>query len=145
MATTAVSVPARSVSRSLPRFLVGGAFTTGASWLCYVALLRVVRYEVAYTLSFVVGIAISFLVNSWFVFGVPLRWRRLLPYPFAYLLQYAAGYAVVWLAVEKLGMPEWSGPLVALVVTIPLGFMLTRRVLVGAGGGAKGEPRPASP
>lgn len=142
MSTSALSMPVRPLSRSLPRFLVGGAFTTGASWLCYVALLRVFRYELAYSLSFVVGILISFVVNSWFVFGVPLRWRRLLPYPLAYLIQYAAGYAVVWVAVEKLGLPEWSGPLVALTVTIPVGFVLTRRVLVG---GAQGEPRRETP
>jgi putative flippase GtrA len=133
MSMTALSFPAREV----PRYVVAGGVNTLASWLVYVALLQVATYRVAYAASFVFGVALSFLLNSWFVFGVPLRWRRLVPYPGVYLAQFAVGYAVVWLAVEKAGWPAWSGPLAALAFTIPVGFILTRRVLVPA---AKGLP-----
>jgi putative flippase GtrA len=127
MSIVALSTPAREA----PRYLVAGALNTAASWLVYVGLLQLVSYRVAYTVSFAFGVLLSFLLNSWFVFGVPLLWRRLLPYPAVYLAQYAVGFVVVWLAVEKLGLSAWSGPLVALAFTLPLGFLLTRRVLVG--------------
>ncbi|HEV8240586.1 MAG TPA: GtrA family protein [Thermoanaerobaculia bacterium] len=135
MSIATLSAPAREV----PRYLVAGAVNTVGSWLVYVALLQVTSYRLAYTASFAFGILLSFLLNSWFVFGVPLSWRRLLPYPGVYLAQFALGYGVVWLAVEKAGWPAWSGPLVALVFTTPLGFLLTRRLLVGAAkrGGAE--------
>ncbi len=133
MSTVALSTPAREA----PRYLVAGACNTAASWLVYVGLLQLVSYRVAYTVSFAFGVLLSFLLNSWFVFGVPLRWRRLLPYPGVYLAQYVVGYGVVWLAVEKLGLPAWSGPLVALAFTLPLGFLLTRRVLVGRAQGPR--------
>jgi putative flippase GtrA len=133
MSIVALSAPAREA----PRYLVAGALNTAASWLVYLGLLQLVSYRAAYTLSFVFGVLLSFLLNSWYVFGVPLRWRRLLPYPGVYLAQYAVGYVVVWLAVEKLGLPAWSGPLAALVFTLPLGFLLTRRVLVGRTNGPR--------
>jgi len=123
----ALSAPAREV----PRYLVAGAVNTAASWLVYVALLRVVSYRVAYPAAFGFGILLSFLLNSWFVFGVRLSWRRLLPYPAVYAVQFAVGYVVVWLVVEKLGWPAWPAPLIALAFTVPLGFVLTRRLLVG--------------
>jgi putative flippase GtrA len=128
MSVLALSTPAHQV----PRYLVAGAVNTLTSWLCYLLLLPWASYRLAYTASFAFGILLSFLLNCWFVFGVPLRWRRLLPYPGVYLAQYGVGLAVVWLAVEKAGLPAWSGPLVALAFTLPLGFLLTRRVLVGA-------------
>ena len=136
MSILAVSPPAREV----PRFLVAGALNTAASWLVYLALLPLVSYPVAYSVSFVAGILLSFVLNSWFVFAVPLRWRRLLPYPGVYLAQYAVGYAVLWLAVERLGLPPWAGPLVALVFTVPVGFVLTRRLLVGPAAGGRSSP-----
>ena len=123
----ALSAPAREV----PRYLVAGAVNTVASWLIYVALLQLVSYRFAYPAAFACGILISFVLNCWFVFGVPLRWRRLLPYPAVYAAQFAVGYAVVWLVVEKLGWPAWPAPLFALAFTVPLGFVLTRRLLVG--------------
>jgi len=122
----ALSAPAREV----PRYLVAGAVNTVASWLVYLASLQLVSYRLAYPVAFGFGILLSFVLNSWFVFGVPLRWRRLLPYPAVYLAQFAVGYAVVWLVVEKLGWPVWPAPLISLVFTVPLGFVLTRRLLV---------------
>ena len=127
MSILALSTPRREV----PRYLVAGAVNTLGTWLLYVALLQVVSYRLAYSLSFAVGILLSFLLNSWFVFGVRLQWGRLLAFPAVYLTQYAVGFAMLWLLVEKAGLPAWAAPLVALAFTLPLGFLLTRRVLVG--------------
>ena len=128
----ATSIAAFSApTREVPRYLVAGAVNTVASWLVYLALLRLVTYRIAYPAAFGFGILLSFVLNSWLVFGVPMRWRRLLPYPAVYLAQFAVGYAIVWLVVEELGWPAWPAPLIALVFTVPLGFVLTRRLLVG--------------
>jgi putative flippase GtrA len=119
----------RSSSRQLARFLVVGALNTGLSYLVYLALLKWVSYRWAYSLSYAAGILLSFVLNSLFVFRVPLSWRRLLPYPSVYLVQYLLGLGVVHVGVELLGWDERLMPIAVLAVTVPVSFVLTRWVL----------------
>lgn len=121
----------RSSSGQLARFLVAGGLNTGLSYLAYLLLLRVVSYRCAYSVSYVAGIFLSFVLNSLFVFRVPLRWRRLLPYPSVYLVQYLLGLGVVYAGVELLGWDERLMPVLVLAVTVPVSFVLTRWVLRG--------------
>jgi len=126
----------RSSSCQLARFLVAGALNTGLTYLAYLLLLRVVSYRWAYSISYVAGIFLSFVLNSLFVFRVPLRWGRLLPYPSVYLVQYLLGLCVVYAGVELLGWDERLMPLAALAVTVPVSFVLTRWIL---GGKSRGD------
>lgn len=116
-------------SPQLVRFLVVGAASTGLSYLVYLTLLRGVSYRWAYSLSYIAGIFLSFILNSLFVFRVPLRWRKLLPYPSVYLVQYLLGLCVVYVGVEFLRWDERLMPIAVLVVTVPVSFVLTRWVL----------------
>jgi putative flippase GtrA len=130
----------RSSSHQIARFLVVGAVNTGLSYLVYLALLRWVSYRWAYSISYATGIVLSFVLNSRFVFRVPLRWRRLLPYPSVYLVQYLLGLCVVYVGVELLRWDERLMPVAVLVVTVPVSFVLTRWVLSGADRGDEGGP-----
>jgi putative flippase GtrA len=121
----------RSSSGQLARFLVVGALNTGLTYLAYLALLKCVSYRWAYSLSYIAGIFLSFVLNSRFVFRVPLRWGRLLPYPSVYLVQYLLGLCVVYVGVELLRWDERLMPIAVLVVTVPVSFVLTRWVLGG--------------
>ncbi len=42
-----------------------------------------------------------------------------------YLLQYLIGMLVVWLWVEQLGWPQEPAPLAAILVTVPINFVLS--------------------
>ena len=123
----------RSSSREAARFLAAGAVNTGLSYLAYLALLRWVTYRWAYSVSFVAGILLSFVLNSLFVFQVSLRWRRLLPYPGVYLVQYLLGLGILHLGVDLLGWDARLMPIAVLAVTVPVSFVLTRWVLRGRG------------
>ncbi len=121
----------RSSSRQLARFLVAGAANTGLTYLAYLALLQGVSYRWAYSVSYVAGIFLSFVLNSLYVFRTPLRWRRLLPYPSVYLVQYLLGLAVAYVGVELLRWDERLIPVLVLAVTVPVSFVMTRWVLRG--------------
>jgi putative flippase GtrA len=108
---------------------VVGAVNSGLTYLVYLTLLRGISYRWAYSLSYVAGIFLAFGLNSLFVFRVPLRWRKLLPYPSVYLVQYLLGLCVVYAGVELLGWDERLMPILVLVVTVPVSFVLTRWVL----------------
>ena len=123
------------------RFLVAGALNSGLTYVMYLILLQVVSYRWAYSVSYVAGIFLSFVLNSLYVFHTPLHWRKLLPYPSVYLMQYLLGLAVVYAGVELLRWDERLMPVVVLAVTVPVSFVLTRWVLRGKGKGDEGGSR----
>lgn len=119
----------RSSRHEVGRFLVGSAANTLLTYLLYLALLWLVAYPWAYSISYVAGIFLSFVVNSLYVFRTPLRWRRLLPYPLVYVAQYLVGLSVTYAGVELVGIDERLVPLAVLAVTVPLSFVATRWIL----------------
>lgn len=113
---------------SFLRFLISGGINTVATYAAYLALLQANSYKVAYTAAYVFGIVIAFFINRLFVFRTHRGWRSLLMFPFVYLAQYLVSLAVVFAWVEHLKMPAALAPLIAIVVTIPLTFILSRFV-----------------
>lgn len=110
------------------RFLISGGVNTGATYVVYLAMLQVIDYRTAYTIAYVFGIVIAFVINRMFVFQTHRGWRSMMLFPFVYLAQYLVSMAVVWTWVEKLGLPAGLAPLIAIFVTIPLTFVLSRYV-----------------
>jgi putative flippase GtrA len=117
---------------SVPRFLMAGVFNTALTYAIYVLLLQVVSYPVAFTVAYVAGILVSYALSARFVFRREASWRSFLRFPFVYLAQYLAGLLLVSLLVEWLAVPAWLAPIVALIVTIPLTYVLSRAVFAGA-------------
>ena len=108
------------------RYLVAGSVNTAASYALYYLLLIALPYAAAYSLAFAGGVALSYWLNARFVFHAPASWRSALRFPLVYVAQYAAGLATVALFVERWGTPPALAALVALLATVPLGFVLTR-------------------
>jgi putative flippase GtrA len=123
----------RFIDSRIPRYLAAGIVNTGVTYVVYVLLLRVSPYRVAFTIAFVLGILLSYALNARFVFARRAQWRSFLRFPFVYLGQYLAGLALVSMLVEWGGVDMRVAPLVALVVTIPLTYLLTRAVFIGKG------------
>ena len=116
------------------RFLVAGAANTAIGYGLYLLFNLVVDYRVAYSLSFALGIVISFVLNSVYVFRQPLRWARLIVYPAVYLLQYVVGLGCIWVFVDVMHQSEALAPFLAVAVSLPLTYVATRHIL-------KGKPR----
>src|SRR5262245_33640881 len=130
-ATLRNDVLRKILGRSSVRFLIAGGANTLASYLLYLALLEVFSYRVSYSVSYVAGMVLSFLLNSRFVFLVPLRWQSFLRYPLLYVGQYILGLALLSIGVEVLGVSEVIMPFLVLAVTLPVSFVLTRLLLRG--------------
>ncbi|WP_434989310.1 GtrA family protein [Xanthomonas melonis] len=117
---------------SFVRFLISGGINTVATYATYLALLQATSYKVAYTAAYVFGIVIAFFVNRLFVFQTHRGWRSLLLFPFVYLTQYVVSLAVVFAWVEHFGFSATLAPLMAILVTVPLTFLLSRFVFGGS-------------
>ena len=115
--------------REVVRFLAGGGANTLLTLACYWMLLHLLPYGAAYTLSFALGIMSSYAINTWFVFRQPWSWAKLLAFPLVHLVNYLAGMAVIWLLIERLGVDARIAPVAAIIATLPLNFLMTRRLV----------------
>lgn len=111
------------------RFLVAGVLNTAATYLIYLALLTRVEYITAYTVAYVAGIPIAYVLASRFVFRTSLSIHAFIKFPVVYLFQYIAGTVIVWAGVNWFGIRKEYAALIAIAVTVPLTFALTRAIL----------------
>ena len=119
----------RRVTREFMRFLVSGAANTALTYLVYLGLLQVTGYQVAYFIAYACGILLSYYLNLRFVFRAEGSRSKLAMYPLVYAVQYLLGMAILWVAVEQLGLPPWLAVVCPIVLSIPVTFTLSRLIL----------------
>ena len=116
------------------RFLVAGAINTGITYGIYLLLLPLLGYLSAYSAAYVIGIVLSYGLNSAFVFRQRMTWRGLVRFPLVYIVQYALTATLLWIFVDMLGVDERFALLAAIVVTIPVTFLTARAVVMSGRG-----------
>jgi len=121
----------RTLDRPFTRFLISGGINTALTYLIYLALVPFMAYTLAYSVSYVAGIVIAYVINTRFVFQARMQARSALLYPLVYVAQYAAGVVLLALLVEALGLDERIAPAAVIVLTIPLTFILSRVIIRG--------------
>jgi putative flippase GtrA len=113
------------------RFLCTGGLNTAVTYVIYLLLLQVLNYQFSYAIAYVSGIAIGFLLNRLFVFETHRGWKSLALYPFIYLAQYLSGAMILWLVVGQMRVKTEVGPLVVVILTIPLTYWLSKLAFIG--------------
>ena len=111
------------------RYLVAGGVNTLATYVLLVALMRILPYLVAYTSAYVAGIGLGYVLQSRFVFGVPIAWRSALRFPLAYVAQYAFGALLLWTLVDHLAVRPEIAAIAVVLAGVPVGFLLNRYAL----------------
>lgn len=111
------------------RFLVVGAINSAAAYLTYLLFLLFLPYPVAYSISYLAGICYSYYLNVRVVFRSQLQLSSALSYPAVYVVQYVLGLALLYLLVTYGRVEKAFAPLIVVVLTIPLTYLLSRRLL----------------
>ncbi|HEY5806922.1 MAG TPA: GtrA family protein [Povalibacter sp.] len=111
--------------RQFFHFAVVRAACAVLSYGCYLLLLLWFQYELAYVVSYLVGIGLAY-VSSAFVFKEPLRRTSALVFPVVYVVQFVLGLVLLRFAVEALGIPEALALAFSVAVTLPLTFLMSR-------------------
>lgn len=115
-------------------FGVGGALNTILAYLVYLALARVINYQIAFALGYVVGISFSYFFNARVVFRAAVSLKSAAAYPLLYLIQYLASAATLGVLVGWLGVPKTIAPLCVTIAMIPLTYVMSKLVLrIGQG------------
>jgi len=110
-------------------FLFAGGLNTLISYGIYFALLNVMGYRIAFSITFCFGIFIAYYLNTRFVFGTPFSWRNLVQYPLIYFFQYIAGLLLLMFLVDILEIDNRLAPLINVILLTPLTFLMSRWIL----------------
>ena len=115
--------------REIALFLIFGALNTLISYAIYLTLLAFSSYMIAYTVSHVSGIFVSYFLNTRFVFRETLRLSRALQYPIVYFVQYLVGLVLMYVLVELLHVSAYLAPFAVVALTLPVTYSLSRYVI----------------
>jgi putative flippase GtrA len=118
----------RRLSRQFASYIAIGAANTLLSFALYVVLQMFTPYWLAYSLSFVAGVAFLFVANARIVFAVPATAAVAARFVAAYLLSYLVGLATIVVLVAGLGVPPVVAPLGVIVCMLPINFLSSRLV-----------------
>ncbi len=114
------------------KFGIVGLSNTLISYVVYVAGVRFgMHYLLASILGFVISVLNSFYWNNKYVFGQGKEERNLLKTLLKTFMAYAftglvPANILLYIWVDILGISEYLGPLINLVVTVPLNFVINK-------------------
>lgn len=111
-----------SMSHQFFRFLLFGLINTLLSFLLYLYLLSLMSYFFAYTVSYIVGVLMSYIFNVFFVFNKDVELKNFLRFPAVYAFQYAAAATILWLIQSSFGFSPSIAMIFAIIITAPLTF-----------------------
>lgn len=111
------------------RFMAMGALSTAVTYVIYVLLSLYFNYQIAYFFSYIMGIVLSYYLNVLYVFDKKISLRTFVRFPLVYLIQYLIGALFLGIFVEKLAISTLVAPVLILVITLPLSFVLSRYIL----------------
>ncbi|MEE4676796.1 GtrA family protein [Pseudomonas alliivorans] len=114
------------LKQDFARFLMSGGFNTALTYGLYLVLLTFLSYNVSYTLSYLTGMLLAYTLNRFFVFKSHQGMRSIILLPLIYLVQYCLSLAILWCWVEKLELDARLAPLVAIALTLPVTFVLSK-------------------
>lgn len=121
----------KSGDMGFSKFIVAGAFNTGLTYLMYLGLLYFLPYIWAYSLTYVCGIILGYVLNAFWVFRKKPELKTMLAYPLTYAINYVLGVALLWLLVARVGVPKEIGPLIVVLISVPVMYLFTRAIFRG--------------
>ena len=119
------------VRKSFARFVLAGGSNTFLSYMIYLFLLTFIDYQMAYTISFIFGIAFSYFANVIWVFEEKIKLKSMTLYPLVYLAQYLIGILILTTLVDIFGIDSRVAPLLVVVLTLPVIYVVNKFIITG--------------
>lgn len=114
------------------KFIGAGGVNTLVTYILYLILLQIFSYQISYTLTYIFGIGLSYWLNLKYVFNEKSSKKKMGLFPLVYLAQYLLGMVIMYIAIEKLSVPETIAPILVILLTLPLTFFLSKFILTSS-------------
>ncbi|MCB1598947.1 MAG: GtrA family protein [Xanthomonadales bacterium] len=114
------------------RFLAIGALNFVVTFGLYCLLVFWWHPQLAWLTVFCIGLAMGFYLHTRVVFQGKLGRRKAVGYTLLQLAMYALSSAVIHTAMVGLGVGPRTAGAIAIVINVPISFLLSRRILSDA-------------
>jgi len=111
------------------RFLLVGSVNTAVTYIIYIIGTFIFNYLTAYTISYLLGIVISYYLNSSYVFNSSVSINKSILFFGVYFIQYIIGLVLLYWLVDLLLVNKALAPWGVMFVNVPLTYFLTKTVL----------------
>ena len=111
------------------RFLAIGALNFVVTFGLYCLLVFWWHPQLAWLTVFCIGLAMGFYLHTRVVFQGRLGRRKAVGYTLLQLAMYALSSAVIHMAMSGLGVGPRTAGAIAIVINVPISFLLSRRIL----------------
>ncbi|WJY27260.1 GtrA family protein [Sporosarcina trichiuri] len=120
--------------REFISFAVVGVINTATYYAFYLFGLKGLglAYMAAHFGAVFLSMVISFFLNSYVTYKVKPTLKKFLIYPVTQLVNIVVTAGLLYLLVDGLGMNSTVAPLAALIITVPVTFVVTGKVLKAA-------------
>lgn len=108
------------------KFFLGGILNTIFTYLTFLVFIQKLDYLYAYSITFFLGIFLSFFINSFYVFKVIFKWSKFIQYPLIYFLQYSVGLILLYYFVDNLHVNSRLAVLLNILILTPISFVATK-------------------
>ena len=119
----------REPAGQFARFVVVNVLNTVLYWGLYLLFLQAMPYLVANAVALLIAVLVAYVANARYAFRVGTSRWSLVMYLITNGTTVALRMGVVWLLVDVLGLGEALAPPVAVAVTTPVAFVLTKWAL----------------
>ena len=116
---TRVKEPNRLRLLEPAKFLISGVANTALTYILFLGLATVFNTSIAYTLTYAVGIAIAYLLNTLFVFRTGHSKRMAFAVPLSYLIQYLYGLAALNILIQVFRLPNYIAMALVIASAFP--------------------------
>jgi putative flippase GtrA len=106
------------------RFIIGGGINTIFTYSMYLVMNMMLGYQVAYLISYFIGIIFAYWFNSVVVFRERLSWKVFFSYPLIYVVQYGASALLLGSLVEIANINKKIAPLLVIACMVPMTYMM---------------------
>lgn len=117
------------MNKEFSKFILVGVTNTVVTYIIYLLFLMLFEYNIAYGISYLSGIVISFVLNGKFVFKASLTIGKALKYPLVYIVQYVINLVVLNVLIEYISINEKVAPLLVIIISIPITFIMSKTIL----------------
>ncbi|MEB8093517.1 MULTISPECIES: GtrA family protein [Mammaliicoccus] len=113
------------------KFIIVGVINTLNYYIIYIFLLDIltVHYLLSHISAFIVSFILSYFLNCYFVYKVTPTLKKFIKFPLTQVINMGMQTILLFIFVQILKLNADFAPFIGLLITIPITFLLSKRIL----------------
>ena len=121
----------RYIDQEFTRFVVVGGINTVTYYFLYLFCLHFLQfhYFLSHAVGFVVSLVGSFFLNAYFTYKIKPTLAKFIRFPLTQVVNTLSSTILLFVLIEWFRINSNFAPLIAVIFTVPITFILTGRIL----------------